>query len=207
MSEQHQRGDDVHTAAEWDERYSSAERLWTAEANPALIREAAGLAAGRALDVGSGEGADARWLADQGWAVVAVDISQVALDRAAELDSRETIDWRRADLTVDEVPGVPFDLVALHYFPVDIAREDVIAKLVGALAPGGTLLVVAHDPDGIRAHGFDPDAYFQPKDVAERFADALDVVTLERVERGRPGGGPTGPRHMYDVVLKAVRQG
>lgn len=207
MSEQHQRGDDVHTAAEWDERYSSAERLWTAEANPALIREAAGLAPGRALDVGSGEGADARWLADQGWTVVAVDISQVALDRAAELDSRETIDWRRADLTVDEVPGAPFDLVALHYFPVDIAREDVIAKLVGALAPGGTLLVVAHDPEGIRAHGFDPDAYFQPKDVAERFADALDVVTLERVERGRPGGGPTGPRHMYDVVLKAVRRG
>lgn len=206
MSDQHQRADEAHTAAEWDERYSSADRLWTAEANPALIREAADLAPGRAIDVGSGEGADARWLADRGWAVVAVDISQVALDRAAEIDSRETIEWRRADLTEQDVPGTPFDLVAAHYFPVDIAREDVIAKLVGALAPGGTLLVVAHDPEGIRAHGFDPDDYFQPGDIAERFADDLDVVTLERVARGRPGGGTSGQRHMYDVVLKAVRR-
>ena len=109
--------------------------------------------------------------------------------------------------TVDDVPGAPFDLVALHYFPVDIAQRDVIAKLVGAVAPGGTLLVVAHDPEGIRAHGFDPDAYFQPKDVAEQFADDLDVEILETVERGRPAGGPTGPRHMHDVVLKARKRG
>lgn len=197
-----------HSAAEWDERYSSADRLWTSQANPALIREAADVAPGRALDVGSGEGADARWLADQGWTVVALDISQVALDRAAAMDSRETISWHQADLTVDDVPAVDdgFNLVALHYFPVDIERMDVIAKLVDALAPGGTLLVVAHDAEGIRAHGHDPDAYVQPADIAERFADQLDVAILDTVPRGRPAGGRTEQRHMDDVVLKATRR-
>lgn len=198
--------DHPHSAAEWDERYRSADRLWTAQANPALIREAADLAPGRALDVGSGEGADARWLADRGWTVVAVDISQVAIDRAAAIDSRETIEWRQADLAVDSVPGDGFDLVALHYFPVDIDRLDVVGKLVDALAPGGTLLVVAHDAEGIRAHGHDPDAYVQPKDVAEHFAALLDVQLLDTVARGRPAGGTAAPRHMNDVVLKARRK-
>ena len=41
------------------------------------------LAPGRALDVGSGEGADAVWLAERGWRVTAVDISATALERAA----------------------------------------------------------------------------------------------------------------------------
>ncbi|MFZ2510772.1 MAG: class I SAM-dependent methyltransferase [Gordonia sp. (in: high G+C Gram-positive bacteria)] len=244
MSEHHDHSGNPHSAAEWDERYSGGDRLWTAQVNPALAREVVGLAPGRALDVGSGEGADARWLADHGWTVVAVDISQVALDRAAEIDSRETISWVKADLTVDEVPGDPstssgndtgtssgndtgtgsgsdtgtgsgsqeragaegFDLVALHYFPVEIDRVDVITKLVDALAPGATLLVVAHDADGIRAHGHDPDAYFQPKDIAERFADRLDVEILATVPRGRPAGGASDQRHMDDVVLKATRR-
>ena len=220
MSHEHGHDGNPHSAAEWDERYSGADRLWTAQANPALIREAADLAPGRALDVGSGEGADARWLADRGWTVVAVDISQVALDRAAAIDSRETIVWRQADLTVDPVPSTSsgsvttssgsgdagFDLVALHYFPVDIARMDVIEKLVDALVPGGTLLVVAHDAEGIRAHGHDPDAYVQPGDIAARFADLLDVQILDTVPRGRPAGGVSDQRHMDDVVLKARRK-
>ncbi len=217
MGDHHEHSTHPHSATEWDERYAGADRLWTAQVNPALAREAADLTAGRALDVGSGEGADARWLADHSWTVVAVDISQVALDRAAAVDARESITWVRADLTVDGVPGAPstssgiekgagFDLVSLHYFPVDIDRPDVIEKLVDALVPGGTLLVVAHDAEGIRAHGHDPDAYFQPKDIAERFADRIDVETLATVPRGRPAGGVGDQRHMDDVVLKASRR-
>ena len=203
-------GNNPQTADEWDERYSSADRLWTSEVNPALAREAADLAPGRALDVGSGEGADARWLADQGWTVVAVDISQVAVDRAAAMDSRETITWLQADLTVDDLSadevGDGFDLVSLQYFPVDIERLDVVDKLVEALAPGGTLLVVSHDAESIRQHGHDPDAYVQPKDVVARFGEELDVEILAVVPRGRPAGGRTEQRHMDDVVLKARRR-
>ena len=38
---------------------------------------------GHALDLGCGEGGDALWLAERGWPVVAVDISDTALQRAA----------------------------------------------------------------------------------------------------------------------------
>ena len=55
--------------------------MWSGNPNGTLVNEIDGLAAGRALDVGAGEGGDAVWLAEQGWRVTANDISQRALDR------------------------------------------------------------------------------------------------------------------------------
>jgi hypothetical protein len=54
-------------AAEWDARYSErAGAIWSGRPNGRLVAEVAGLALGRALDVGCGEGADAVWLARSG---------------------------------------------------------------------------------------------------------------------------------------------
>ena len=69
-------------AAEWDAMYAERDAVWSGEPNPHLVAEVAALTPGTALDVGCGEGADAVWLARQGWAVTAVDVSQVALERA-----------------------------------------------------------------------------------------------------------------------------
>jgi len=67
----------------WEQRYRSNPSVWSGNANTHLIREAADLTPGTALDVGAGEGADALWLAERGWQVTATDISTVALDRGA----------------------------------------------------------------------------------------------------------------------------
>lgn len=66
----------------WNERYSSREKLFTGEPNGVLVTEVTDVPPGRALDAGCGEGADALWLARRGWLVTAVDISNVALQRA-----------------------------------------------------------------------------------------------------------------------------
>lgn len=189
-------------AAEWDERYGNAERLWTADVNPALITEADALSPSTALDVGSGEGADARWLAKRGWRVTAVDISQVALDRAREISGDLPITWEHADLVVDPVPGGDYGLVALHYFPIPVEEIEVARKLVAAVGPEGSLLVVAHAPEGVRAHGFDPDDYLQPGGFAELLGDDWDIVTDETRERGKAAGGG---HHTHDVVFRARR--
>ena len=68
------------TQADWDHRYGG-DQMWSGNPNGTLVSEIAGLAPGRALDVGAGEGGDAIWLAEQGWEVTASDISQRALDR------------------------------------------------------------------------------------------------------------------------------
>ncbi len=193
---------DLDGAAEWDERYRNADRLWTADVNPALVAEASGLQPGTALDVGSGEGADARWLADRGWQVIAVDISQVAVDRARAIDPRDAITWLRVDVTVDDIPGRDFGLVSLHYFPVAKSDEKTVRRILGAVGPGGHLLMVAHEAEGVRAHGRNPDDYFQPDDVAALLDDNWTVLTHETRERGVAAGGGV---HTHDVVLHARR--
>ena len=195
---------DNDRAAEWDERYGNAERLWTADVNPALITEAEGLTPTTALDVGSGEGADARWLAKRGWQVTAVDISQVALDRARDISGDLPITWTRADLVVDPVPESDIGLVVLHYFPIPVEEIEVARKLVAAVGPEGSLLVVAHAPEGVRAHGFDPDDYLQPGGFAELLGDDWDIVTDETRERGKAAGRG---HHTHDMVFRARRAG
>ncbi len=97
-------GEDLFSEAFWDQRYGASGALWSGQPNPQLLAEASGLPPGRALDAGSGEGADAIWLAERGWLVTAVDISTVALDRGAaharQLGSElaERITWQQADL-------------------------------------------------------------------------------------------------------------
>jgi len=94
----------------WEQRYRSSPSVWSGHPNTHLVSEAADLAPGNALDVGTGEGADAVWLAERGWRVTATDISTVALDRGAG-HAREAgdavaarIDWLQADLTAGRSP-------------------------------------------------------------------------------------------------------
>ncbi|MFC9974669.1 SAM-dependent methyltransferase [Spirillospora sp. NPDC127200] len=133
----------------WDGRYSESERMWSGRPNTMLVREITGVRPGTALDIGSGEGADSIWLAEQGWRVTAVDISQVALDRAAgvaaEAGVADRIDWRRHDLGAT-FPEGEFDLVSAQYLhaPGDMPREKILRKAADAVAPGGLLMIVGH---------------------------------------------------------------
>ena len=133
----------------WEERYRSAERVWSGRVNPRLAELAAELPAGRALDLGCGEGADALWLAERGWQVVAVDISAIALQRATEAamarNLLEHIDFQRHDLN-DSFPQGMFDLISAQYFhsPARLDRETVLRQAAHRVNPGGVLVIVDH---------------------------------------------------------------
>lgn len=133
----------------WEERYGEEDRIWSGRANIRLVEVVSPLKPGCALDIGTGEGADAIWLAERGWRVVAVDISDTALKRAAEDAAArglsDRIDFQQRDLSL-EFPDGDFDLVNAQFFhstfPLD--RTAIFHAAARAVRRGGLLLIVDH---------------------------------------------------------------
>jgi SAM-dependent methyltransferase len=140
-------GGTAMTAEDWDARYRESERIWSGEPNDVLVREVADLPPGRVLDLGCGEGGDAVWLARRGWRVTAVDISRVAIERAARYaaEAGVEIDFQWHDLATS-FPEGEFDLVSAQFLHSkgDMPREEILRKAAAAVAPGGVLLIVGH---------------------------------------------------------------
>ena len=197
---------------DWDRRYAAHDQMWSGDPNATLVAEVADHHPGRALDVGCGEGADAIWLASQGWKVTAVDVSGVALERAeaAARAAGVTIEWAQGDVLSDPPAADAYDLVSVHYPALHRRRDHALDALVGAVAPGGTLLVVGHAPDGAdhdehaRAHGFDPPDYIQPDDIAACLGETWQIDIHET--RPRAAGATGRSPHTHDTILKARRR-
>ncbi|MGW1029641.1 class I SAM-dependent methyltransferase [Streptomyces sp. NPDC002577] len=195
---------DENVSAEefWQARYAQSDRIWSGKPNPVLVREAAGLEPGRALDLGCGEGADAIWLAGQGWQVTAVDISRLALDRGVEHAAAEgvgdRIDWQQHDLGTS-FPAGTFDLVSAQFLhsPVEMPREKILRNAASAVAPGGVLLIEGHAGFPAWEHHPHPDVHFPtPDEVIDALGLAdgpWEVLLSEEHERIRngPDGQPT----------------
>ncbi len=200
-------------AAFWDERYASREAAPSTDPNPQLAAEAADLPPGAALDVGTGEGDDAVWLAARGWTVTAVDISQVALDRgkaaATERGVADRIAWVQADLVAWTPPAAAFDLVSsqfVHFLPVE--RKLVFERLAAAVRAGGTLLIVGHHPSDLETTAKRwnmPDAFHTAEDVAH-LLDPREWNVIVAASRPRDVTDPDGnPVVVHDTVLRAQR--
>ena len=198
----------------WEEHYGERVRVWSGRVNARLAELAEPLAPGRALDLGCGEGGDAVWLAEHGWRVTAVDISQTALDRAAEeARSRnvvDRIDFQRRDLT-EEFPDGEFDLVSAQFLHSKLPwdRAALLRRAAAAVVPGGTLLVVDHagpPPWASKLH--DHPEFPSADEVVESLeldAAQWDRVQVEELEREATGpDGQTG--HLSDNVMVLRRR-
>lgn len=197
----------------WEERYSSPGRIWSGRVNAQLAVAAADLPPGRALDLGSGEGADALWLAERGWRVLAVDVSEAALrhaaEAAAERNMLDRIDFQCHDLN-ESFPEGMFDLVSAQYLhsPARLDREVVLRQAADHVAPGGVLLIVDHGeaPPWTKEH-------LHRFPGIEEVLAALQLDTswtrlrAERVERETlgPDGQPATLVDNVMVLRKAVK--
>ncbi|KAB2343377.1 class I SAM-dependent methyltransferase [Actinomadura rudentiformis] len=193
----------------WEERYSSHEHIWSGRPNVQLVAETSELTPGTALDVGCGEGADAVWLAERGWKVTAVDYSTTALERGAANDTTKSVEWVQGDMNTWE-PGRRFDLISSQFtHPPDGPRQILFARLADMVAPGGTLLIVAHHPSDMETKVRPlqmPELFYTAEEVADSLAkDEWEIVTAEarpRLEKHKDGGQVT----VHDTVLRARRR-
>ncbi|HEX9033296.1 MAG TPA: class I SAM-dependent methyltransferase [Streptosporangiaceae bacterium] len=194
----------------WDERYAGPELIWGAGPNRFVVEQLAGLSPGRAIDLATGEGRNAIWLASQGWKVTAVDFSAVGVARAADLAAQRgvSVDWVTADLREYQPEPSGFDLVLIAYLQLPIADlTPILARAAAALAPGGTLLLVGHDRENLE-HGTggpqDPVRLHTPQEIVSALP-GLRIDVAER--RKRPVTTPDGDKDAIDTLVRAVRPG
>lgn len=198
---------------DWDRRYAERELVWSAGPTQVVAEFARDLPPGRALDLAAGEGRNALWLGERGWRVTAVDFSRVALDRAAglardRLSDPDAVQLVRADLAAYRPPSEAFDLVLVVYLQVPAElRRTVLGAAASALAPGGRLLVLAHDSENLaRGHGgpSNPAVLYTAADVVRDIdGRGLTVLRAERIRRAVPTDD--GERTALDCLVVAGR--
>ncbi len=187
----------------WNERYRSGARRdedFSISPTPLIVDAASSLHAGKALDLASGTGRNALWLAQHGWSVTAVDGAAAAIDilrnRARELGV--TVDARVANLEKHEFPMQPaaWDLIAICYY----LQRDLFEPAKCGTKPGGILVAIVHiteigeEPTAHRLKPGELEQYFQgweilhqfegrPNDVAHRRLIAEIVARRPQAER------------------------
>lgn len=204
--------DGTTEAEHWEAFYQESDRHWSGAVNATFAAVVADLPVGTALDLGCGEGADAVWLASQGWQVTAVDVSTTALSRghAHALDAgvADRIAWEQHDLG-ETFPSGVFDLVSAQFLHSTLRpdRSGLLRRAADSVAPGGTLLVISHGPSShVQSH---PDVVLhtaaQTLDQLGLDPDGWDVVTTTSVRRETtwPDGSP---RTLDDEVVQVSRR-
>ncbi len=183
---------DLPARERWNQRYA-APGFEAFPASPAdwLVENRALLpGGGRALDVACGDGRNSRYLAERGFAVDALDVSDVAVDalraavRAGGLDVRPAA----VDLEAWEPPRDRYDaIVNLNYL-----QRDLFGPLAAALRPGGLLFFETFSEAHVSELGnrFDPRFLLAPNELLGAFP-TLRVRHYREgvaVRSGRPRG-------------------
>ncbi|MFW5920906.1 MAG: class I SAM-dependent methyltransferase [Polyangiales bacterium] len=182
----------------WDARYRAgggygrrAPPRWLDEVDGHLPRQ------GRALDVASGTGRIAVWLARRGLDVTAVDVSPVGLSLAREVAADEGVRLATeiADLERDPLPDGPYELIAC----VDYRQPSLFPEMVARLAPGGVLVAQLATVHNLERHQ-KPSRRFlaEPGELREAAGD-LDVLLY--------GEGWYEDRHVARLVARRGEEG
>jgi SAM-dependent methyltransferase len=196
--------------ASWDRRYSQGDLVWSTTPNQFFAEEVAALAPGRALDLGTGEGRNAVWLAERGWDTTAVDFSGTGIEKARALAKARgcSVTWIVEDLLTFRPAPHAFDLVALVYIHLPaVQRRHVLTTAVRALAPAGRLVVVGHDTSNL-LEGVggpqDPSILFTPEEIVSDL-DGVDIVRSQKVVRRVQT--PDGERNAIDALVVGLAPG
>jgi SAM-dependent methyltransferase len=176
------------TSGEWDRRYSAPEYVYGTAPNQFLASVVHRLPTGRVLSLGEGEGRNAVFLAEQGFAVVGVDRSRVGLAKARRLAAERSV---ALGAVLADLAGFP---IAPHAFDVIVSifchlpprsRAQVHAAVVAGLRPGGVFVLEAYTPRQL-AYGTGgppvPELLVSLSDL-ETELDGLELAIAREVDR------------------------
>jgi SAM-dependent methyltransferase len=191
-------------AFEWDQRYRSADRLWSVTPNLFVADRLRSVAPGRGLDLAAGEGRNSVWLASLGWEMTAVDFSEVAVERGSAHSGN--VDFVVADILEWE-PADTFDLVLVAYLHLDHSDlEKVLLRAKEWLSPGGELFLIGHDVSNIALGWGGPQYPEVLWDVPGIVGWLEGMIIVESEVVRRPVETDDGPKYARDALIRARPQ-
>ena len=135
----------------WDQRFATDEYIFGREPNRFLVAQRQHFSPGaRVLDVATGEGRNAIWLAEQGCVVKGIDISPVAIEKARRFAAERNVevDFAVADVRNWVWPDAIFDAIVTIFiqFAAPAERAAVFEGMQRALRLGGVLVMQGYTP-------------------------------------------------------------
>jgi SAM-dependent methyltransferase len=128
----------------WDERFRRGEYPQDPDPSPVLANYVDEMPDGRALDVATGTGRNAVFLATEGYTVDAVDRSAEGLaitrENARERGVADRLNPIQADVSTFAFPPERYEVVTVSFY----RAVDRLPDIKAALAPGGYLFVEHH---------------------------------------------------------------
>jgi len=201
----------------WSARYRDAgdDYLFGTAPNKFLASQAERFSAGmKVLAVADGEGRNSVWLAEQGCAVTATEISPVALEKAAKLarGRHVAVDFMQADILAWTWPTAAFDAVVGIFIqfvgPAERARQ--LAGMKQAVKPGGLLFLQGYTPKQLEYGTGGPSAVenlYTEALFREIFSDLEIVLLHEHEDLIDEGRGHSGRSALIDLIARKPATG
>ena len=182
----------------WNERYRSKERAGEdlqTEPTKLVVKATQNVSPGKALDLACGTGRNTIWLAQEGWAVTAVDGAGVALEILEERARKLNLNVKTvvADLHTGEYTITPscWDLITICYY----LQRDLIEPAKNGIRPGGLLLIIVHITEGDEQP---TESRLRPGELARYFTNWEILHSYE--------GKPDDPAHRRSVAEIVARR-
>jgi 2-polyprenyl-3-methyl-5-hydroxy-6-metoxy-1,4-benzoquinol methylase len=162
----------------WNKEFSEGKVLLHKGPSALLVTAVKGRKPGTALDIGMGQGRNAVYLAELGWTITGVDLSDVAIEQAKANASAKSVKLNAvvSDLDTFDFGKEQWDLITSFYMHAWHRRSptDVPARIFDALKPGGLLVIegFAEPPNK---------AGFQTEMLAEQFS-RMRILRNETIE-------------------------
>lgn len=180
----------------WNERYRREGAVTFGRApSEWLVRQAPQLKArapGRALDLGCGGGRHALYLAELGYDVDAIDISDVAVEhfQAVAARRRLAVAAVRADLETVSIPPGAYELIV----NLNVLLRSLFEPIKVGLAPGGLLVFETWRVDpGRRRHALNPGELLAAFEGLEVLDHAEGRAHGEQLREGLVARRPLSP--------------
>lgn len=205
------------TQEHWEALYTERDQTWSGNPNVALVDVVGPIVSettGHAIDLGSGEGADAVWLAEHGWTVTGIEVSSTAIERSRKAAqgagiAADQIRWLQHDLA-DWQPDEDADLVTACFLhsTLEFDRIDIVRRAMTAIRPGGHLFILSHgaSPPWSQHKHDDEDLPNADEEAASLNLSSREWQIQIAENRPRTATGPEGEEATLDDVIVLARR-